>query len=244
VWCWGGNDAGQVGSNPNTFVSTPELAHPSLNAIDVSAGGAHTCALSATRQIRCWGSNASGQTGPVAKGDPVLLDGRYLALATELGPRHSCALSDVGEAVCWGDNADGQLGDGRVWDLAHFEVAAVVGEAEGRAWQAEGWMDVAPERRQMRWGSDALVYYKGELQVTGQHDRCQVELRLHLVPLPHVAARMVEKSGSVEAGLKHALERTLESIRQAVEGSGPMRGKQQPGAKLVGRGAMMKPESR
>jgi len=118
------------------------------------------------------------------------------------------------------------------------------GEAEGRAWQAEGWMDVDPERQQMRWGSDALVYYKGELQVTGQGDRCQVELRLHLVPLPHIAARMVEKSGSVEAGLKHALERTLESIRQAVEGSGPMRGKQQPGAKLFGRGAMMKPESR
>jgi len=124
------------------------------------------------------------------------------------------------------------------------ERIVLEGEAEGRPWVAEGWMEVDPERRQMRWGSDALVYYKGELQVTGQGERCQVELRLHLVPLPHVAARLAQKSGSVEAGLKLALERTLESIRQAVEGSGPQRGRppQQPGSKLYGRSATMNPD--
>ncbi len=116
------------------------------------------------------------------------------------------------------------------------------GEAEGQPWQAEGWMEVDPARSSMRWGSDALVYYKGELQVTGQGERCQVELRLHLVPLPHVAARMVQKSGSVEAGLKLALERTLESIRQAVEGNGRQQVRPQPGSKLYGRSATMNPD--
>jgi uncharacterized membrane protein len=116
------------------------------------------------------------------------------------------------------------------------------GEAEGHAWQAEGWMDVDRDRRRMRWGSDALVYYKGELQVSGQGERCQVELRLHLVPLPHVAARMAQKSGSVEAGLKQALERTLENIRHAVEGNGAPRAKSQPGSRLYGRSATMNPD--
>ncbi len=117
------------------------------------------------------------------------------------------------------------------------------GEAEGQPWHAEGWMDVDPDRHRMRWGSDALVYYKGELQVTALGERCQVELRLHLVPLPHVAARLAQKSGSVEAGLKQALERTLESIRHAVEGTGAHRGKtQQPGSRLYGRSATMNPD--
>ncbi len=116
------------------------------------------------------------------------------------------------------------------------------GEAEGRPWEAEGWMEVDVERRRMRWGSDALVYYKGELQVSGQGERCQVELRLHLVPLPHVAARLAQKSGSVEAGLKLALERTLESIRQAVEGNGRAQARPQQSSRLYGRSATMNPD--
>ena len=99
------------------------------------------------------------------------------------------------------------------------------GEAGGQAWTAVGWMDTDPARRLMRWGSDSLVYYKGELQVAGEGERCQVELRLHMVPLPHVAQRMVQQAGSVEAGLKQALERTLESIRQTVESAGQQAGR-------------------
>ncbi len=114
------------------------------------------------------------------------------------------------------------------------------GEAGGQPWQAEGWMEVDAERRLMRWGSDALVYYKGELQVTGEGERCQVELHLHLVPLPHVAQRLAQQAGSVEAGLKQALERTLESIRQAVEGHAQP-GKVQPGHRFFSRGASMDP---
>ena len=114
----------------------------------------------------------------------------------------------------------------------------LLGEAEGRAWQAEGWIEIDAQRRQMRWGSDSLVYYKGELQVTGEGDRCQIELGLHLVPLPHVAQRMAQQAGSVEAGLKQALERTMESIRQAVEGGG-QRARAQPGSRLFGRSPTM-----
>jgi hypothetical protein len=110
----------------------------------------------------------------------------------------------------------------------------------GEAWEAEGWLEVDDARRQMRWGSDALVYYRGELVVTGEGERCQVELRLHLVPLPHVAQRLAAQFGSVEDGLKAALERTLERIRQAVEAAGqPQRPRAQPSSKLWGRSATM-----
>ncbi|MDI1476739.1 RCC1 domain-containing protein [Polyangium sp. y55x31] len=68
----------------------------------LALGRAFSCLLTTRGQVRCWGTNDSGQRG----GDGL---GGVLALAA--GPDHACAVQqDV--IRCWGKNDHGQLGDG------------------------------------------------------------------------------------------------------------------------------------
>lgn len=87
------------------------------NRYSVTAGAAHTCALTGLGGAKCWGSNASGQLGlgtTTEQDTPVALSG-LIAHVTALaaGNEHTCAFANATGAVqCWGSNAHGQLGDG------------------------------------------------------------------------------------------------------------------------------------
>ena len=62
VRCWGGNDQGQLGDG--TIGGSRALAVTPLGverAIEIAAGGAHTCARIEERAALCWGRNAEGQ---------------------------------------------------------------------------------------------------------------------------------------------------------------------------------------
>ena len=64
----------------------------------VSAGAYHTCAVSASGAISCWGSNGYGQTTVPA--------GTYRQVTA--GAFHTCALSTTGAISCWGSSSYGQ----------------------------------------------------------------------------------------------------------------------------------------
>lgn len=61
LYCWGANDAGQLGVGATEHSATP-LRVPLDDVELVSAGGRHTCALAAG-ELYCWGSNTRGQLG-------------------------------------------------------------------------------------------------------------------------------------------------------------------------------------
>ena len=71
----------------------------------VAAGGWHSCALTTSGAVRCWGRNGNGQTDV-----PSELSSGVSAVAA--GGYHSCALTTSGALRCWGSNGYGQLGNG------------------------------------------------------------------------------------------------------------------------------------
>ena len=65
VLCWGSNSDGQLGNGSNNAGIRPPARVLGLNgeAIAISAGEAHTCALLKSLQVKCWGWNEAGQLG-------------------------------------------------------------------------------------------------------------------------------------------------------------------------------------
>jgi hypothetical protein len=86
----------------------------------IAAGVNHTCALTTTGGVYCWGDNGYGQLGnnsttnsdvPVqveGVGGSGLLSG---IASISAGDDHTCALSATGRIDCWGFNGEGNLGN-------------------------------------------------------------------------------------------------------------------------------------
>jgi len=132
VKCWGWNYYGQLGDDRDcgTRCDEPVFAEGIDNAIDVSAGYEHTCALLVDGTVKCWGHNHFGQLGNgtnVYNSDtPIVVPGLYNAIDISAGSLYTCALLENGTIKCWGQNLHGQLGDGTTVDrLNHVTVAGI-----------------------------------------------------------------------------------------------------------------------
>ena len=82
----------------------------------ITAGVAHTCAVTSTGTVLCWGSNQFGQlgTGGTANiSSPVQVVGlNSNVVSVAAGSESTCALTNLGTVWCWGGNSNGQLGNG------------------------------------------------------------------------------------------------------------------------------------
>ena len=119
ISCWGDNNFGQLGNgtggNRGDMSSVPVKVESIDDAIAISTGSFHSCALHQTGTISCWGYNISRQLGDGARNNslvPVKVESIDDATAVSAGEDHSCALHQTGTISCWGDNDYGQLGDG------------------------------------------------------------------------------------------------------------------------------------
>jgi alpha-tubulin suppressor-like RCC1 family protein len=108
--------------------ATRSVRSASPTALAVAGGGYHTCLLTGTGGVECWGNNFYGELGdgqscgggPPLPPDcpaPVSVSGLTSGVvAVTAGEDHSCALTSGGGVKCWGLNAYGQLGDGTTTD--------------------------------------------------------------------------------------------------------------------------------
>jgi alpha-tubulin suppressor-like RCC1 family protein len=145
VRCWGAASAGRLGYGNTTNVGDtgpPALAGDVVIGAPVSqvaTGGAHTCALLASGNVRCWGSNESGQLGyggtnqvgdtetPASAGD-VDVGGSVVQIAA--GVLHTCALLASGSVRCWGAGFSGQLGYGSSTNVGDKRTPASAGDVD------------------------------------------------------------------------------------------------------------------
>src|SRR6185312_383301 len=97
VWCWGGNDAGQLGTAGSASpVEVVDKAGAPLDAASVAAGATESCAIGRDHKLVCWGSDGGGELGDgtsAATSLPVVaasLGAHVVAAAA--GDRFACAL--------------------------------------------------------------------------------------------------------------------------------------------------------
>ena len=122
--CWGSKSAGKLGTGESNisapFILTTAATVVSLSeAVSITAGSNHTCAVRANGSVSCWGSNSAGALGNGGADNATHALAREVAGLTDIigvaaGGDHTCALRANGQVRCWGENTHGQVGDGTI----------------------------------------------------------------------------------------------------------------------------------
>jgi cysteine-rich repeat protein len=153
VYCWGRNDAGQLGYGHTEDLGDEPGEAPidvgpvqlPTSALSVAAGSSHTCALLDDGELHCWGDGSRGQLGigDGFDGDigagldpyPRAVDGPPLE-TLGMAPRSvqigvgafGCVTDPADDVYCWGANECGQLGIGSDVDAPAMTGPALLGQ--------------------------------------------------------------------------------------------------------------------
>ena len=117
AWCWGKNDAGQLGSGDRpTGSPVPVPVSGDHEFVAIDSGFAYNCAVDSDLLVWCWGSNLDGQLGigtsgyDTSRDEPQLVGSGLEVVDLAVGGSHVCGVDATGAAWCWGRNSHGQLG--------------------------------------------------------------------------------------------------------------------------------------
>lgn len=140
VYCWGKNNAGQIGdSTSGTDRLYPTQVASGSYSTQISVGQEHTCYRQSLGLIRCFGNGGNGRLGHNSTSgstSQVLVQNlaapeRAIVVRSSNGSGnygdgfHSCALLSNGEVKCWGRNQYGQLGVGTTGGSTPYSLTSV-----------------------------------------------------------------------------------------------------------------------
>jgi len=135
--CWGYGYYGRLGQGSHHNIGDcPHEMGNNLTEIDlgtdfsvdhISCGGRHSCALSTSNELKCFGSNKYGQLGIGSTEDigdeinemgdnlmTVDLGSDFIPIRVECGGYFTCVISSKFELKCFGRNEFGELGIGDI----------------------------------------------------------------------------------------------------------------------------------
>jgi len=121
AYCWG-NANFRLGLSPNPVVDVASPAAVQGGGVytQISAGTVSTCALKASGEAFCWGTNGGGQLGDgttVGRSAPAAIAGGHTFAAISTMGGTGCGLKADGSLVCWGVNSGGEAGVGSTFNL-------------------------------------------------------------------------------------------------------------------------------
>jgi alpha-tubulin suppressor-like RCC1 family protein len=117
VWCWGGDNYGQLGDNYILDRSSPVLVVGNHSFVEISSGNTYTIARKVNGEVWAWGYNGRGNLGDntrTNRSSPVLVIGNHSFVEIFCGYEHTIARKANGEVWTWGRNTYGQLGDNTI----------------------------------------------------------------------------------------------------------------------------------
>ncbi|MCL2824897.1 MAG: hypothetical protein FWD57_12990 [Polyangiaceae bacterium] len=134
IMCWGFNNCGQLGNGTTDGYWIQHNTKPAPvigfngKPVAVSAGHEHTCALTDTGEVMCWGYNQQGQLGigtighggdPDDIGIPVpqQVVGLEPVLRISAGGDHTCAITNGHVAKCWGNDGVGAVTGNKIGEI-------------------------------------------------------------------------------------------------------------------------------
>lgn len=107
VWCFGANDAGQLGDGSTTDAVKPRRV-PGLSGVQtIAADYTLTCATTKT-STKCWGVSEpmSHSDGPRQESQPEAIADAAGMLELAISPRIGCGLKADDSLVCWEEALD------------------------------------------------------------------------------------------------------------------------------------------
>ncbi len=115
AYCWGRNDAGQLGDSTYQDRSVPTAVRGGRSFTRIASGAYSSCGVVAGGGAYCWGANGVGQLGAGAGADaavPIAVSDARTYTGIAAAGDHGCARTADAGVFCWGYNFYGQVGDG------------------------------------------------------------------------------------------------------------------------------------
>jgi alpha-tubulin suppressor-like RCC1 family protein len=113
AYCWGINDAGQLGNGSKTSSSAPVLVSGGQSFSALTAGNPYTCGLITSGAAYCWGEGDGNELGNGSFRSsliPVPVAGGQTFTVLAAGSVHTCGIATSGAGFCWGET-NGRLGN-------------------------------------------------------------------------------------------------------------------------------------